>query len=320
MTLSLHSVAPTVGNETQQPQALPRPAASKPHAAPAPPASATASEPGCDVAIGDWSDLLDAVKARLRATGGEWFGTAADQPADRNTERSRVDVLDCVNALDQLQTTLQHELDRHERVEHEIADLRAALTCAHRELLDTRVGERHARHVALHDSLTSLPNRSFFRERLAHTLSRGEPAGAGLAVLYFDLDEFKPINDTHGHDTGDALLKVVASRLKRAVRGGDIVSRMGGDEFACLLDRPPDRDQLSHLACKLLDAVGAPARIGALLLSVRPSIGIAVCPGDGSNADSLLKNADAAMYRAKRTQTGYAFFDDKLDEWPSTSS
>ena len=286
-------------------------------AKPAPRASA--AELAFDVAIGDWEDLLSAVKSRLSATAGALLDGPPDQHPEHAAARTQASVLECVAALDQLHITLRHELARGAQLEQELADLQSSLAHARRELLGTQAGERHARHLALHDSLTQLPNRSFFHERLAHTLGRAERRAPTLALLYFDLDDFKPINDTHGHDAGDALLKIVAARLMRAVRAGDMVSRMGGDEFACLLDRLPSQEQLSHLACKLLDAVAAPAQIGALMLSVRPSIGIAVCPRDGASADVLLKNADAAMYRAKRQKTGYAFFDPAVDVWAATA-
>ncbi len=104
------------------------------------------------------------------------------------------------------------------------------------------------------------------------------------------------------------MLRIVAARLARSVRADDMVSRVGGDEFACLLADVPSREQLSHLACKMFDAVSAPMKIGQLKLTVRASIGIAVCPTDGASAEALLKSADNAMYRAKRQNTGYAFF------------
>jgi diguanylate cyclase len=282
------------------------------------PMNATTSELAFDVAIGDWDDLLSAVKSRLGSTAGELLEAATRPPHDPRAGRSQASVLECVSALDQLQTTLRHELTRRGLLEQELTDLKVTLAQARRELLGTQAGERQARHLALHDGLTALPNRTYFHERLAHALSRDEPPG--LALLYFDLDDFKPINDMHGHDTGDALLKIVATRLARAVRAGDMVSRVGGDEFACLVGRLPNRQQLSRLAGKLLDAVAAPAQIGALMLSVRPSIGIVTSDGDGdgASADALLKNADAAMYRAKREKTGYAFFDPAVDVWAAT--
>jgi len=205
-----------------------------------------------------------------------------------------------------------------------LQQLRNELACSQAELRRTRIelqhahsSEQQARHQALHDSLTELPNRSCFRQRLDRDLARGQPQALDsapvLAVLYLDLDGFKPINDRHGHETGDGLLRVVAARLARAVRSDDMVCRVGGDEFVCLLGDVLNRQQLSHLACKLFDAVSAPLRIGALDLLVRPSIGIAVCPQDGDTTDALLRRADTAMYRAKRQQLGYAFFDAAVD-------
>ena len=138
-------------------------------------------------------------------------------------------------------------------------------------------------------------------------------------MLYLDLDDFKKVNDTHGHAVGDELLRVVAARLSRSVRADDVVSRLGGDEFACLLGDLPAREQLSHLACKVLDAVAAPCQIGPLRLHIRPSIGIAVCPSDGETADLLLEHADAAMYNAKRHRSGYAFFDEQSARWACES-
>ena len=134
-----------------------------------------------------------------------------------------------------------------------------------------------------------------------------------MAVLYLDLDDFKPINDEYGHDTGDELLKIVAARLARAVRAHDLVSRVGGDEFACLLLDVPSREQLSHMACKLLDAVAAPIKLGELELTVRTSIGIATNTDPCASAAVLIRSADAAMYVAKRRKCGYAFFDERAE-------
>lgn len=104
------------------------------------------------------------------------------------------------------------------------------------------------------------------------------------------------------------MLRMVAARLARTGRADDMVNRVGGDEYACLLADVPSREQLSHLACKMFDAVGAPMKIGQLKLTVHASIGIAICPSDGASTEALVKSADEAMYRAKRQNTGYAFF------------
>jgi diguanylate cyclase (GGDEF)-like protein len=165
----------------------------------------------------------------------------------------------------------------------------------------------------MHDALTQLPNRSHFHERLAGSLAGADGSKASLAVLYVDLDGFKRINDEHGHGTGDATLCIVAQRLAHALRAEDTVCRLGGDEFGCLLVAPASREQLSMLACKLFDAVAAPLQVGALKLSVHPSIGIAMYPDDGVTGDTLLQRADAAMFRAKRRQQGYAFFERRSD-------
>jgi len=282
-------------------------------------AAATAQPPhpplvelSSDVAFADWDDLFRAVKSRLTLTVGEL--SALSEPQARGTaDRIRTSVLECVGALDQLQTTLTHEIGRRQQLELEVFEVQTALALAHAELVGTQAAERHARRpAAIRDSLTSLPNRSFFRERIDQALAHAEPRGQALAVLYLDLDAFKPINDTHGHETGDELLRIVAVRLARAVRAADVVSRLGGDEFGCLLAGLKSRVQLSHLACKLFDAVSAPLKIGELRLTVRPSIGIAMCPGDGATSEALLRNADAAMYRAKRQKTGYAFWSEPL--------
>jgi len=261
-----------------------------------------------DVAVRDWDALLGAVKERLRLTVGERLGEAAEPQVHATVGRIQASVLECVAALEQLQKTLTHELGRRRQFEMEAFDARTALAQARAELVGTKAGERRARHLALHYSLTSLPNRSFFRQQLHDALAHAEPQRQPLAVLYVDLDGFKPINELHGHDAGDELLRIVAARLTRSVRAEDMVSRLEGDEFACLLGGLAGREQLSRVACKLFDAVSAHVKIGKLKLTVRPSIGIAMCPAHGTTAEALLQNADAAMYHAKRHQTGYAFF------------
>lgn len=261
-----------------------------------------------DVAIGDWHDLLSAVKSRLRLTVGELLAVLPEHQLPDAAHRVQASVLECVNALDQLHLTLTHEFARREQLEREVAETQAVLARARDQLSTTRAEEQHARYLATHDSLTALPNRSCFHERLEQALADPELRRRGLALLYLDLDGFKAINDEHGHDAGDEMLRIVAARLARSVRTDDMVSRVGGDEFACLLPDVPSREQLSHLACKMFDAVSAPMKIGQLKLTIHASIGIAVCPADGASAEALLKSADEAMVRAKRQNTGYAFF------------
>lgn len=252
-------------------------------------------------AVADMNDLLDAVKSRLRLC------VAERAPGLDAAATVRSCVLECAAALDLLQVSLARELNRHQQLELDVFDAQSALAQARVELATVQAVELRARHRALHDSLTSLPNRSLLRQRLDDALNPGPGGRQALAVLYVDLDDFQAINQEHGRELGDELLRVVSARLVRAVRNGDLVSRLGSDEFACLLAELPGRQQLRQLACKLFDAVSAPVTIGKLALTVRPSIGIAVCPDDGVTSEDLLRSADAAMASAKRQQTGYAF-------------
>jgi diguanylate cyclase (GGDEF)-like protein len=187
-----------------------------------------------------------------------------------------------------------------------VFDARAALAMTRIELSGARAGEKRARHQALHDSLTTLPNRLLFSQRLDRALSHAGAQRQRLAVLFLDLDGFKSINDLHGHFVGDEILSIVAARLDTAVRADDVVSRFGGDEFACLMANVAEQAQLSALADKLFDAVAAPIQLGKLSLSVRPSIGMAMYPTDGATTALLLQRADQAMYQAKRAQSRHA--------------
>ena len=258
----------------------------------------------------DHAMLLAAIAGRLRAC-------VDSAPVEPESVHSLVH--DCARALEQLRAGLTQDRGYGERIERELQEVRSALAAACLELAGTREGERRALHLADHDALTTLPNRNCFQNRLDQALAKcaaGSRPGVGqpvLAVLSLDLDDFKPINDRHGHQTGDELLRIVAQRFRRAVRAGDLVSRLGGDEFACLLSSPMGQEQLSQVASKLFDAISAPLTVGHLELTVRPSIGIAVSPDDGDTAATLLQRADIAMYRAKRRQLGYSFFDARVD-------
>lgn len=252
-------------------------------------------------------DLVDSAKSSL---WGLIDGPVDVDPPAAATDglgRVRSAALQGALALEQLQTTLSRELAARAQLEREIAEARAALERTRTELAGTRAQELQARYQASHDALTRLPNRAFFLERLAQALGEPSAARAGLAVLFLDLDGFKPINDTHGHAIGDALLRVVASRLARNVREADTVSRLGGDEFACLLHGLAT-DRVGALSAQLREAICRPCRIGDRMLQVGVSIGIALCPGDGTTSEELLLKADMAMYRAKRGSAGVALY------------
>ena len=188
----------------------------------------------------------------------------------------------------------------------ENAALRAMLARMQDELTDAHKREKRSRYLAFHDDLTALPNRRFFLERLGRALMSQGSSPPDLAVVYLDLNGFKALNDAHGHATGDRLLNLIASRLAHALRAQDVVSRLGGDEYACLIIGA-SRPRLRYIAMTLFEAVAAPFKVGLLTLSVRPSIGVAMCPSNGTTVDTLVHAADAAMYRAKRNRSSFAF-------------
>jgi diguanylate cyclase (GGDEF)-like protein len=159
------------------------------------------------------------------------------------------------------------------------------------------------RHRAFHDSLTNLPNRTLFTERVAHALTRRERSSHGLGVLFLDIDDFKTINDSLGHTAGDQVLRIVAERLRRCLRPSDTVARLGGDEFGILLDDMADTTDALIAAERILDALSEPAYLEGREVSIRASLGITV-DGHDEQAETLLRNADLAMYMAKRRGKG----------------
>ena len=167
-------------------------------------------------------------------------------------------------------------------------------------------------HQVLHDALTGLPNRTLLHDRLAHTLRLLARDASSLALLLLDLDRFKEVNDTLGHQAGDALLRQVAARMRDAVRASDTVARLGGDEFAVLLPGA-ERDGAVHAAQTLLAALVSPVTVEGQTVHVGVSIGIAVTPAHGHEAAVLLRHADVAMYIAKRGGSGYAVYDPRHD-------
>jgi diguanylate cyclase (GGDEF)-like protein len=183
----------------------------------------------------------------------------------------------------------------------------------HDDITERRRAEAKISHMALHDELTNLPNRRFFLEqiedRLVH-LGRDHR----FAILCFDLDRFKSVNDTLGHIFGDKLLRQVATRLRSCLREGDAVARMGGDEFAILQGSVTEATEITALAARLVETVGAPFDLDGHQVVVGVSIGIAVAPTDATDANQLLKSADMALYRAKADGRGtYRFFEPKMD-------
>jgi diguanylate cyclase (GGDEF)-like protein/PAS domain S-box-containing protein len=159
--------------------------------------------------------------------------------------------------------------------------------------------EQEIRRLAYHDPLTELPNRLLFHDRLAQALAHAQRHGERLAVLFLDLDRFKVINDSLGHSVGDRLLQSVAARLRSCLREGDTVARLGGDEFTLLLPEPAEAFAAAKVAKKVLDLIRQPFHLDDRELYLTASIGVAIHPDDGADAEALIKNADTAMYGAK---------------------
>ncbi|HUP49792.1 MAG TPA: diguanylate cyclase, partial [Thermoanaerobaculia bacterium] len=168
-----------------------------------------------------------------------------------------------------------------------------------RDITERKSAEQQIEYQAYHDALTGLANRRLFQEHLTLALALAQRRRRAVAVLFLDLDHFKVVNDSLGHSVGDALLKQVATRLRSAVRDGDTVARVGGDEFTIVLQDLGDRDDAGLVARKVLRTIAQPMEVGDHRLYVTTSIGIAIFPDDGDDAETLLKNADSAMYRAK---------------------
>jgi diguanylate cyclase (GGDEF)-like protein/PAS domain S-box-containing protein len=174
-----------------------------------------------------------------------------------------------------------------------------------RDITERKAFEQQLEHHAFYDSVTDLANRSLFRDRVNHALASAKRSHQSVAAMFMDLDEFKVVNDSYGHATGDALLRAVAKRLTSCVRGGDTVARLGGDEFAVLLEEATEVAP-AEVGARIMRALEAPFRVDGRELHIRASIGIAFANGKEGEAatDELLRNADVAMYVAKRQGKG----------------
>jgi len=184
-----------------------------------------------------------------------------------------------------------------------------------RDVSKRKQAEATITYQAYHDQLTGLPNRTLFHDRLGQAMVQAKRHGQSMAVMFLDLDRFKVVNDTLGHQVGDALLQAVAQRLKACLREGDTLSRIGGDEFMLLLPQIRSRDSVIFIAEKILAALKAPFNIEGNEIFIGVSIGIALYPEDGDSRETLIKHADIAMYHAKdHGRNNFKFFTHELNK------
>lgn len=223
------------------------------------------------------------------------------------SQQVEVKVLECADDLSVVNQALSEEITERKKLEHRLLESKIELADARAELSDTQVQEKQARHLALHDVVTGLPNRTLFNDRLDNALAQAERHARSLAVMFIDLDKFKAINDSRGHDAGDRVLKIVSERLQASVREEDTVARQGGDEFLYLMLETKNDVDVENAARKIIENIGQPCEIDGNDLTVKPSIGIALYPQHGITAGALLKNADGAMYKAKQSDKGFWF-------------
>ncbi len=201
-----------------------------------------------------------------------------------------IEIMQCANAL-----TRKWQNERI--VRHQVETLEQVVT-ARTQGLET--ANKQLRYLATHDALTGLPNRVLMDDRISQCMALADRQSQTFAVILLDLDRFKLVNDSLGHGVGDELLKEVARRLKSVVREIDTVARLGGDEFVLIITQSPDRDAVQAVARRIIESLNAPVRVAGLEIHTSPSIGIAFYPGDAATVETLLANADAAMYYAKQ--------------------
>jgi len=184
-----------------------------------------------------------------------------------------------------------------------------------RDITEKMRAEEQIRHMAHYDALTELPNRILLHDRIGQAIAQAQRNQEVLAILFIDLDRFKTVNDSLGHAVGDRLLKTVAGRLESCTRGSDTIARIGGDEFVVLLGNLKEPEDARHVSQKVLDALSEPLTIDGHELKITPSVGICAYPHDGEDVETLMRNADTAMYYAKQMgRNNYQFFTQAMND------
>ncbi len=250
----------------------------------------------------------DVVSTALEAGANDYIPKPIDLRVLTARVKAQLDRRGAVLALDAIRNDL--EIKVLERTQ----DLRSANETLSAEIAEREAAEARAVSLARHDPLTGLANRRHFLEELERRLALVAGDDDGFALMFVDLDRFKPINDVHGHLIGDQLLQVIATRLASCIRDDSFAARLGGDEFAVLIESLEDRDGIATAARRILSELSSPILINGLKLTVGASIGVAICPADGRTAEDILQRGDAAMLRAKEDRGTFKFFDSTIDE------
>lgn len=261
------------------------------------------------IVISAHGKIVDVNTAYARLVGVESHKLIG-QPVDSGLLNSRSDGSESV--LTSADSELPIPVEVRARA---LSDDGAESVLAVRDLRDQRAAEDRIRFLANHDPLTGLPNRNAFQTRLAATLDHAAVADHGVALLYIDLDHFKDINDVHGHAAGDAVLNIVAARLRAAVDAPSFAARVGGDEFVVMFTGFTNATDVAGLSNRLLDDLRKPIEVDGRVLPLGASIGVSLFPDDAMLADDLLTNADIALYRAKAGGRNAAcFFKREMDD------
>lgn len=257
------------------------------------------------------ADALGAANQEVKEKISQGATTVSAEEVLADGEKVQSKVQEAAKDLMEVNETLCQGPEDLKETESALKRARTALEETKVALTTTRGEEKDARLRALHDAMTGLPNRDLFNDRLSHAISLADRHDWNLAVLFLDLDQFKYINDTHGHAIGDLVLKELAKRLLHRSRDEDTVCRNGGDEFLYLLMNPGGLENVQRIATDIAHMISEPMDIGDMKLVTESSIGIAVYPDHGATADQLIVNADAAMYRAKELRGGCVISDVK---------
>ena len=252
----------------------------------------------------EWEHVRDLYHLDMRALD------PAEHPLRRALNGQAVDRLELLAGRGPEGSALLHLQASSEPLRDPAGRSIGAVLITH-DVTEVRHSRRRLQWLAYHDALTGLPNRHQLVERLRAAIGRIADHGAMLAVLFLDLDRFKTINESLGHEAGDRLLVEVSARLQSVLNPGDTLARLGGDDFVVLLDALADAEGAARAAERLLAALRAPFQLGERLVYTGASVGIAMCPADGGEVELLLKRADAAMFQAKQSAPGsWRFFSD----------